>query len=102
MSRFDAPGAQSSVRAELQTSTDIDAVVSPRAPGAAVSVKAKEVGFAVDQHPYQQGHLAVDELWPYKTNGNVRGGGKPVLTGPAIVTERDAPELEKHTAHGTR
>ncbi|WP_329202351.1 sugar ABC transporter substrate-binding protein [Streptomyces sp. NBC_01435] len=122
-----APGAQSSVSAKLQASTDIDAVVTLGAPIAAVSVKAKldagskaevdtfdlnaevvkrlkanEVGFAVDQQPYLQGYLAVDELWLYKTNGNVLGGGKPVLTGPAIVTEKDVPELEKYTARGTR
>ncbi|MFD5187624.1 sugar ABC transporter substrate-binding protein [Streptomyces sp. NPDC058357] len=122
-----APGAQSSVSAKLQASTDIDAVVTLGAPIAAVSVKAKldagskaevdtfdlnaevvkrlkanEVGFAVDQQPYLQGYLAVDELWLYKTNGNVLGGGKPVLTGPAIVTGKDVPELEKYTARGTR
>lgn len=93
-----APGAQSSVSAKLQASTDIDAVVTLGAPIAAVSVKAKldagskaevdtfdlnaevvkrlkanEVGFAVDQQPYLQGYLAVDELWLYKTNGNVLG-----------------------------
>ncbi|MFE3944088.1 sugar ABC transporter substrate-binding protein [Streptomyces sp. NPDC059118] len=122
-----APGAQSSVSAKLQASTDIDAVVTLGAPIAAVSVKAKldagskaevdtfdlnaevvkrlkanEVGFAVDQQPYLQGYLAVDELWLYKTNGNVLGGGKPVLTGPAIVTGKDVSELEKYTARGTR
>ncbi|MCX4584744.1 sugar ABC transporter substrate-binding protein [Streptomyces sp. NBC_01481] len=122
-----APAAQSSLSAKLQASTDIDAVITLGASIAAVSVKAKldagskaevdtfdlnaevvkrlkaeEVGFAVDQQPYLQGYLAVDELWLYKTNGNVLGGGKPVLTGPAIVTEKDVPELEKYTARGTR
>ncbi|TGA99367.1 sugar ABC transporter substrate-binding protein [Streptomyces sp. MZ04] len=122
-----APGAQSSISAKLQATKDIDAVVTLGAPIAAVSVKAKEdadskaevdtfdlnaevvkrlkakeVGFAVDQQPYLQGYLAIDELWLYKTNANVLGGGKPVLTGPAIVTEKDVPKLEKYTARGTR
>ncbi|MCF3124355.1 sugar ABC transporter substrate-binding protein [Streptomyces arenae] len=125
-----APGAQSSISAKLQATKGIDAVVALGAPIAAVSVKAKEdaggaageaevdtfdlnaevvkrlkakeVGFAVDQQPYLQGYLSVDELWLYKTNANVLGGGKPVLTGPAIVTEKDVPELEKYTARGTR
>ncbi|MEU7576808.1 sugar ABC transporter substrate-binding protein [Streptomyces sp. NPDC041068] len=122
-----APGAQSSVSAKLQATKDIDAVVTLGAPIAAVSVKAKEdagseaevdtfdlnaevvkrlkakeVGFAVDQQPYLQGYLAVDELWLYKTNANVLGGGRPVLTGPAIVTGKDVPKLEKYTARGTR
>ncbi|MFJ2769029.1 sugar ABC transporter substrate-binding protein [Streptomyces sp. NPDC087300] len=122
-----APGAQSSISAKLQASKDIDAVVALGAPIAAVSVKAKEdaggkaeidtfdlnaevvkrlkakeVGFAVDQQPYLQGYLSIDELWLYKTNANVIGGGRPVLTGPAIVTSKDVPKLEKYTARGTR
>jgi simple sugar transport system substrate-binding protein len=56
----------------------------------------------VDQQPYLQGYLAIDELWLNKVNGNVIGGGKPILTGPALVTEKDAPALEKLTADGTR
>lgn len=122
-----APSAQSSVEAKLQADKDIDAVVALGAPIAALAVKAKddagskaeistfdlnaevvrrlkakEVTFAVDQQPYLQGYLAVDELWLYKTNANVLGGGKPVFTGPAIVTEKDVPRLEKYTARGTR
>ncbi|MFI8929989.1 substrate-binding domain-containing protein [Streptomyces sp. NPDC053474] len=121
------PGAQSSISAKLQAAQGIDAVVTLGAPVAAVSVtakegagskaeidtfdlnaevvrwlRAKEVGFAVDQQPYLQGYLAVDELWPYRTNANVVGGGKPVLTGPAVVTGKDVPKLEKYTARGTR
>ncbi|MGW6153020.1 sugar ABC transporter substrate-binding protein [Streptomyces sp. NPDC055144] len=122
-----APSSQSSIEAKLQAAKDIDAVVALGAPTAAVAVKAKQdagseaevdtfdlnaavvkslkakdVGFTVDQQPYLQGYLAVDELWLYKTNANVIGGGKPVLTGPAIVTEKDVPKLEKYTARGTR
>ncbi|MBW5422754.1 substrate-binding domain-containing protein [Streptomyces sp. BG9H] len=122
-----APGAQSSISAKLQATKGIDAVVTLGAPIAALSVKAKEdaggeaevatfdlnaevvkrlkaeeIGFAVDQQPYLQGYLAVDQLWLHKTNANVLGGGKPVLTGPAIVTEKDVPKLEKYTARGTR
>ncbi|MFD7494282.1 sugar ABC transporter substrate-binding protein [Streptomyces sp. NPDC059832] len=121
------PAATSSIEAKLQAGKDIDAIVTLGAPFAAASVKAKEgsgstaevdtfdlnaevvkrlkaheVGFAVDQQPYLQGYLAVDELWLNRTNGNVVGGGKPVLTGPAIVTADDVPQLEKYTARGTR
>ncbi|MGP3636547.1 sugar ABC transporter substrate-binding protein [Streptomyces sp. 24-1644] len=121
------PASTSSIEAKLQTDKDIDAIVTLGAPFAAASVKAKEgsgstaevdtfdlnaevvkrlkaeeVGFAVDQQPYLQGYLAVDEIWLNRTNGNVIGGGKPVLTGPAIVTAKDVPQLEKYTARGTR
>lgn len=121
------PASTSSIEAKLQADRGIDAIVTLGAPFAAASVKAKEgsgskaevdtfdlnaevvkrlkaseVGFAVDQQPYLQGYLAVDELWLDRTNGNVIGGGKPVLTGPAIVTAADVPQLEKYTARGTR
>ncbi|MGY0019629.1 sugar ABC transporter substrate-binding protein [Streptomyces sp. cg35] len=122
-----APGSQSSIEAKLQADKSVDAIVALGAPIAALAVKAKgdtgskaeiatfdlnaevvrrlkakEVSFAVDQQPYLQGYLAVDELWLHKTNGNVLGGGKPVLTGPALVTGKDVPRLEKYTARGTR
>jgi len=121
------PASTSSIEAKLQSSADIDAVVTLGAPFAAASVKAKagagsdaevntfdlnadvvkqlkagEIAFAVDQQPYLQGYLAIDELWLNKVNGNVIGGGKPILTGPALVTEKDVPALEKLTADGTR
>ncbi|MEU8674530.1 sugar ABC transporter substrate-binding protein [Streptomyces sp. NPDC048560] len=121
------PASTSSIEAKLQADKSIDAIVTLGAPFAAASVKAKEgsgstaevdtfdlnaevvkrlkaeeVGFAVDQQPYLQGYLAVDEIWLNRTNGNVIGGGKPVLTGPAIVTAKDVPQLEKYTARGTR
>ncbi|TXS57509.1 sugar ABC transporter substrate-binding protein [Streptomyces sp. t39] len=121
------PATTSSIEARLQSGRDIDAVVTLGAPFAAASVKAregagsgaeistfdlnaavvaslkaKEITFAVDQQPYLQGYLAVDGLWLHKVNGNVVGGGKPVLTGPALVTAEDVPALEKLTAAGTR
>lgn len=60
------------------------------------------VGFAVDQWPYLQGYLAIDRSWLNRTHGNVLGGGEPALTGPPIGTADAVPELEKHTARGTR
>ncbi|WP_420036507.1 sugar ABC transporter substrate-binding protein [Streptomyces sp. cg28] len=122
-----APDSQAAIEAKLQADKSIDAVVALGAPVAALTVKAKEgagskaeiatfdlnaevvrrlkakeVSFAVDQQPYLQGYEAVDLLWLHKYNANVLGGGKPVLTGPALVTEKDVPKLEKYTARGTR
>ncbi|MGH3314054.1 MAG: sugar ABC transporter substrate-binding protein [Streptomyces sp.] len=121
------PGVQSSVEAKLQSDSGIDSVLTLGAPFAATSAKAKEkagskaeidtfdlnaqvvkglkdksFGFAVDQQPYLQGYEAVDALWLNKYNANELGGGKPVLTGPQIVTEKDVPRLEKYTERGTR
>ncbi|WP_323183975.1 MULTISPECIES: hypothetical protein [unclassified Streptomyces] len=33
---------------------------------------------------------------------NVIGSGRPVLTGPAIVTADDVPQPDEHTTRGTR
>ncbi|MCX4635082.1 sugar ABC transporter substrate-binding protein [Streptomyces platensis] len=122
-----APNSQSSIEAKLQSDPSIDAIVTLGAPMAAISLKAKEeagsraqiatfdlnsavvkllkakdLTFAVDQQPYLQGYEAVDLLWLHRTNADVLGGGKPVLTGPALVTEKDVPKLTEYTGRGTR
>ncbi|MFD5396766.1 sugar ABC transporter substrate-binding protein [Streptomyces sp. NPDC127097] len=122
-----APNSQSSIEAKLQSDPSIDAIVTLGAPMAAISLKAKEeagsraqiatfdlnsavvkllkakdLTFAVDQQPYLQGYEAVDLLWLHKANADVLGGGKPVLTGPALVTEKDVPQLTEYTGRGTR
>ncbi|RLL69515.1 sugar ABC transporter substrate-binding protein [Streptomyces sp. Z26] len=121
------PDVQSSVTAKLQSDEDVDTVVTLGAPFAATAVKAAEeadsdartvtfdlnakvvagledgsIGFAVDQQPYLQGYEAVDLMWLHRYNADMLGGGKPVLTGPQILTKKDAPELADYTERGTR
>lgn len=121
------PDVQASIEAKLQTDDSIDAVVTLGAPFADAAVQAKKsagsraevgtfdlnakvaagladrtLGFAVDQQPYLQGYEAVDLLWLYKYNADVLGGGLPVLTGPQIITEKDAGALREYTDRGTR
>ncbi|MFB7916474.1 substrate-binding domain-containing protein [Streptomyces sp. NPDC056061] len=121
------PDVQASIEAKLQADRSIDAVVTLGAPFADAAVKAKKtagstaevdtfdlnakvaaalqdksLGFAVDQQPYLQGYEAVDLLWLYRYNGDVLGGGRPVLTGPQIITAKDAAELAPYTKRGTR
>ncbi len=121
------PSVESSVEAELQSDRDVDTVVTLGAPFAATAAKAVKragggvevntfdlnaqvaaglrdgtIGFAVDQQPYLQGYEAVDLLWLHRYNGNMLGGGRPVLTGPQLVTGDDAADLEKYTERGTR
>jgi simple sugar transport system substrate-binding protein len=121
------PDVQSSIGAKLQADKSIDTVVTLGAPYADTAVKAKAdagskaeidtfdlnakvaaelkdgtLGFAVDQQPYLQGYEAVDLLWLYKYNDDVLGGGKPVLTGPQIITKDQAAALEEYTKRGTR
>ncbi|MCZ7457095.1 sugar ABC transporter substrate-binding protein [Streptomyces sp. WMMC940] len=121
------PDVQAAIEAKLQTDPSIDAVVTLGAPFADAAVQAKrtagseaeidtfdlnakvaaglkagDLGFAVDQQPYLQGYEAVDLLWLYRYNADVLGGGRPVLTGPQIITEKDAAELQDYTERGTR
>ncbi|MFF3325238.1 sugar ABC transporter substrate-binding protein [Streptomyces sp. NPDC002889] len=121
------PDVKASIEAKLQADRSIDSVVTLGAPFADAAVQAKRtagskaeidtfdlnpkvvaalkagtLGFAVDQQPYLQGYEAVDLLWLYKYNADVLGGGRPVLTGPQIVTEKDTAELEQYTERGTR
>ncbi|MGW4709739.1 sugar ABC transporter substrate-binding protein [Streptomyces sp. NPDC004314] len=121
------PSVQASVQAKLQADPSVDAVVTLGAPFAPTAIKAKEaagskaeidtfdlnesvardlksgaLGFAVDQQPYLQGYEAVDLLWLYRYNADVLGGGRPVLTGPQIVTADQAAKLEEYIKRGTR
>jgi simple sugar transport system substrate-binding protein len=58
--------------------------------------------WAVDIQPWLQGYEAIDLLYLYKINGNLLGGGGPVLTGPSYVTKDNVGEVAKFVAEGTR
>ncbi|NXY94884.1 sugar ABC transporter substrate-binding protein [Streptomyces sp. BR123] len=121
------PSVQAAVQAKLQADPSVDAILTLGAPFAATAVKAKQaagskaevdtfdlnesvardlrsgaLGFAVDQQPYLQGYEAVDLLWLHRYNADVLGGGRPVLTGPQIVTGDKAAELEEYIKRGSR
>ncbi|GHI86491.1 sugar ABC transporter substrate-binding protein [Streptomyces xanthophaeus] len=121
------PSVQAALQAKLQADPSVDAILTLGAPFAPTAVKAKDaagskaevdtfdlnesvardlksgaLGFAVDQQPYLQGYEAVDLLWLYRYNADVLGGGRPVLTGPQIVTADQAAELEEFIKRGSR
>lgn len=123
----DMPGSTTTMTSKLQQDKAIDYVVTLGAPFALAAVQAVEkagssakigtfdtnkdlvgaikdgkVQWAIDQQPYLQGYLAVDNLWLYKTNGNTIGGGKATLTGPAIIDKDNVSAVEKFAANGTR
>jgi simple sugar transport system substrate-binding protein len=66
------------------------------------AVEAGTILFAVDQQPYVQGFLGITALDLYATNGNVIGGGQPVYSGPAFVTEDNAAQVAEFAKNGTR
>lgn len=123
----DMPSVQSAITSKLQQDKTIDAVLGlggPYAMAATKSVKdassdakvytfdtsnevlgaikAGTIQWAVDQQPYLQGYLAVDALWLRKNNGNIVGGGEPVLTGPAFIDKSNVADVEKYAKSGRR
>ena len=123
----DMPSVRSTITAKLQQDRSIDYVVALGAPIALTIVQAvktansnaKVVTFdtnrqlvgavkdgsvlwAIDQQPFVQGYEAVDALWLFITNGDVIGGGQPVLTGPAFLDARNIDSVARYAARGTR
>ena len=117
----------STMSAKLTQDKKIDAVITLGAPVALVAVnaisqahssaklytfdtnaaeiakiKSGAVQWAVDQQPYLQGYESIDSLWLYKTNADVLGGGKTVLTGPAFIDSSNVAAVSKYAARGTR
>lgn len=124
---YDMASLQSRLVAQLQQNPDIDYVVTLGAPFAPTAVqavtmagsKAKvgtfdltpqvvhliqsgKVQWAVDQQPFVEGYESIDLLWLYKTNGDIVGGGGPVLTGPTFVTSDNIAQVAKFADQGTR
>lgn len=120
-------GAQSTIKAKLQTDKSIDAVLTLGGQMAVVASQAiSDAGssaklatfdlnsdvtslitggkalFAVDQQPFAQGYLPIVMLTLYKSNLNTLGGGQPILTGPSFVTPDNAAEVAKLASAGTR
>ncbi|WP_284744679.1 substrate-binding domain-containing protein [Amycolatopsis sp. RTGN1] len=127
VNQADPSAVQSTIQAKLQQDKSIDFVATLGAPIAQLAVqsvsgagssakvatfdtnkalvdliKNGSVQWSVDQQPYLEGYLSVDALWLYKTNGNVSGGGKPVLTGPSFITKDNIDTVAEFAKQGTR
>ena len=69
---------------------------------AAQAVKDGLLQFCIDQQPYLQGYMAVTQLYLFKKNGNVLGGGGPVLTGPSFVDKTNIDKILPFVKANTR
>jgi simple sugar transport system substrate-binding protein len=123
----DMPSVESTITAKLQQDPSIDRVMTLGAPIALAAVKSVgnagskakvatfdtnaalvdavksgDVEWAIDQQPYLQGYLAVDQLWLYLNNKNVIGGGQPVLTGPSFIDSKNIDTIAELAKGGTR
>jgi simple sugar transport system substrate-binding protein len=65
-------------------------------------IESGDIAWAVDQQPYLQGYMSVDAAAFYLRNGNVLGGGKEVLTGPAFIDKNNIDAVSKYAKAGTR
>ena len=71
-------------------------------PDAAQAVKDGKVQWYIDQQPYLQGYMAVTQLYLFKKNGNILGGGKAVLTGPYFVDQSNIDAVLPFIQNNTR
>ncbi|SDR70885.1 monosaccharide ABC transporter substrate-binding protein, CUT2 family [Friedmanniella luteola] len=69
---------------------------------AAEAVQSGKIQFCIDQQPYLQGYLAVTQLYLYKQNGNLLGGGKASLTGPTFVDKTNVDAILPYINQNTR
>jgi simple sugar transport system substrate-binding protein len=99
---LDAGIAGAAVQAQAAAGTQAKIVTFDLSTDVVQAIKDKKIEFSVDQQPYLQAYLAVDSLWLYLTNGNVIGGGKPVLTGPAFVDSSNIDAVATYAANNTR
>jgi simple sugar transport system substrate-binding protein len=65
-------------------------------------VKDGQLLFAIDQQPYVQGFLGVTGVYLKVINGNDVGGGQPINSGPAIITQDNADAVLEFAQGGTR
>ncbi len=124
----DDSAVTSAIQAKLSQDKDIDWVITLGAPQALDTIKAKDAAgrddvkvgtfdlnqdaakavqdgklqFCIDQQPYLQGYLAVTQLYLYKKNGNVIGGGKATLTGPSFVDSSNVATVLPFIGQNTR
>lgn len=123
----DMSSVQATLTAKLQQDPSIDYVVALGAPIALTAVQAVQaahssakvvtfdtnkqlvgaiksgaVQWAIDQQPYVQGYESVDALWLYKTNRDIVGGGKAVLTGPTFIDNSNINTVYQYAENGTR
>ena len=71
-------------------------------PDAAQAVSDGKIQFFIDQQPYLQGYLSIAQLYLYKKNGNIMGGGKAVLTGPTFVDKTNIAQILPFVKQNTR
>jgi simple sugar transport system substrate-binding protein len=99
---LNADVALGAVQAVEDSGRDVQVATFDLSSDLLAAVEDGSVEFAIDQQPYLQGYLGVQFLYLYAINGNEVGGGQPVLSGPAVITQENAAEVAKFAEQGTR
>ena len=97
-----ATQALDAVKAVKQAGATVKIGTFDTNPDAAQAVQDGLVQFFIDQQPYLQGYLSVMELYLYKKNGNIMGGGNAVLTGPSFVDKTNIAQILPFVKANTR
>ena len=97
-----APQALDTIKAAEQTGWKGKIGTFDTNPDAAQALKDGKLEFYIDQQPYLQGYMAIMQLYLYKKNGNILGGGGPVLTGPSFVDKSNIDAILPFVNNNTR
>jgi simple sugar transport system substrate-binding protein len=97
-----APQAMDTIKALAGSGSKAKIGTFDTNPDAAQAVQDGKIQFYIDQQPYLQGYMAVTQLYLFKKNGNILGGGKPVLTGPSFVDSSNIDTILPFVQNNTR
>ena len=97
-----APQALDTIRAQEGSGTNAKIGTFDTNPDAAQAVKDGKIQWYIDQQPYLQGYMAITQLYLFKKNGNILGGGKAVLTGPSFVDKTNIDATLPFVQNNTR
>src|SRR3954463_13792029 len=90
------------VKAVKQAGANVKIGTFDTNPDAAQAVQDGQIQFFIDQQPYLQGYLSIEELYLFKKNGNIMGGGNAVLTGPSFVDKTNIATILPFVKANTR
>src|SRR5436190_14928641 len=97
-----APQALDSIKAAQGANSKPKIGTLDTNPDAAQAVSDGKIQWFIDQQPYLQGYLSISQLYLYKKNGNIMGGGRAVLTGPTFVDKTNIAQILPFVKQNTR
>src|SRR6476661_1476166 len=97
-----APQALDTVKAAQASGVNVKVGTFDTNPDAAQAVSDGKIQWFIDQQPYLQGYMAITQLYLFKKNGNVLGGGQAVLTGPSFVDKTNIAQVLPFIKQNTR